>query len=602
MKSSFLLLCLSLSIIWPSQATTHLDSNTGREIVRSLQHSLKSKDTTSCRKEQKAVVDQKLWSEIQHIFLHPKKSGFFQYQAPSITLESRDKLPPGGANGTFTFYGEGIKFMNQGVSTKIRMRVRFYLALFEKDGEIIVERSSKTKDRGFLEIKIKNPTPDLIESVNKYRMVILDEDIAKLFSLKANSKKDFKKVIEEIKKRTLSLPENQEHLELIEEMFSTFTKLAPNYPDFIKPTFAISYERRGFSYTEQSYPIPRSLRKQHKLPSKMKNVEYQFTIDKNIKAYIPYEHFSRDFEKNSSSFLQEYMQKQLRLSSGRTLEKMSLQHDEQDHEQDEHYDLVAEYPSGSVAIEFKDPLPMANFPHKEKSHLHQHFLETVVGNMHSSKNLKPFFRKNKGKASHFKDYMGAHFQALPLIAEEAILPFHSLYLQTSDMLSAINLGLKPIGVKPFVKKATAKLLIHFNGDILFLQKKNKHDSSSSGPKELIDLEFIGGKVQEGETPFDALKREVAEEDPTGLLKDLLTIKPLILMANWQEQHFIFNLTLDKKDIKIFLEKIKETSFTDKHEHSRFVMMNKETVMRELRGRPEMFTKKTQLFLKHLLSK
>ena len=63
-------------------------------------------------------------------------------------------------SGTLTYYGKAATFNNHLDTTKIRMRVRYYIegvADPESGEKFDVQRARKTAETGFIELKIKNP-------------------------------------------------------------------------------------------------------------------------------------------------------------------------------------------------------------------------------------------------------------------------------------------------------------------------------------------------------------------------------------------------------------------------------------------------------------
>jgi 8-oxo-dGTP pyrophosphatase MutT (NUDIX family) len=219
--------------------------------------------------------------------------------------------------------------------------------------------------------------------------------------------------------------------------------------------------------------------------------------------------------------------------------------------------------------------------------------------------MTPYFHKNKGKASHFRTYFHKPLSTLeisPFLLQNPFSPFYS-DLEKNELHQQ---QLPSIGVIPLQKKSSAKLILTVQGNFIFAQKKDKHSSKNDG-SHLEHLEFLGGHLDDGETPIVGLLREIQEEDPTGLLADLFTKNfsntpsQSKLMVNWSEQHYLFFLNLDQSTFEHLLQKLKDHPFQKQHEHSRFVMMSKELALKELRGRPDIFTKKTQVFLHRLLN-
>lgn len=90
----------------------------------------------------------------------------------------------------------------------------------------------------------------------------------------------------------------------------------------------------------------------------------------------------------------------------------------------------------------------------------------------------------------------------------------------------------------------AKICVRVTGDgddrCLMARKrsrdKDKHDH----------LEFLGGHLDEGDTPFEAIARELAEEESTGKLAAALpdNLAPLADAEAGGAHHYLFHLEID----------------------------------------------------------
>lgn len=517
----------------------------GRRIVKNLKAALDKGTTTSCRKEQKSVIPQKIWEEIVAKLLEKRKSTFMKKnKVPPIELASRDKLPEGGTNGTYTFYGKGKKFMNQGIPTKIRMRARFYLNIFDKknDGTEIV-RSGATKDKAFLEIKIRNPSPKEINSVNKFRIMIKDEDLLRLFKANPKNEEEFSALIDDLIANSEKLPENKDQMKMVKTLFKTIFDMARRNPDFIKPVLGVSYERRGYSYTEKKYPLSRADRKAFG----GSEVEYQITVDSNLRGYLPK---LKDFKKGLN--FEKYFQESSKDTFG-------------------HYALNA------TVIEFKDPQPMSNFPLKKMSPIHRFLYKELVHKMHDPENVIKGYTPNKGKASHFLQFLREHVNADP----------------NADGPKKIT------GIEHGEFTRSAKLLLSLQGQDAYVFAKKVSDNK----ERQIDgkLELMGGRVDQDESALAALIREVGEEDSSGILAKVI-LSEEGGGKNLAKQTVV--LPFEPQDI--FAMEISPAVFDEMQAHvdgnkenTGYEIISKKDLKFELKNHPERFTKKTLKIFKKL---
>lgn len=412
------ILCLSIfaSTIWagdddhilPDRLTVNqfkkftLRTIDGKTTVSDLKYAMGVEDTTSCRQEQKSVLPSEIWTQILEKLQNYQDD---QHDIHGIVFKNRDEVAKdGGINLTFTFYGKGAKFENHGVSTKVRMRARFYLVAIPEirnaAGEIVrafkVIRSPITNHKGFLEIKIKNPSPQEENSVNKYRLVIADEDMIALFH--ANSRDaSFPQIIEDLKAKAKSITFEgkkgaiaKNDPKLVDEFFAQLSKLATKDPAFLSPQFAISYERSGLSLEEQDYPVPirkevkKSFhwpfsKKKFKEEISKKRIEYQMTIDKNVNLHTPI--IPSELPIALSDPKEDWIAKHLYPESGT---------------------FNARYPANAMVLEFKDPAPVAYFPSRKRSATHNVLYQEIIAKMKSD--IMANFEVTRGKAGHFSKY------------------------------------------------------------------------------------------------------------------------------------------------------------------------------------------------------
>ena len=414
----------------------------GLDFVRALQEATESKktnDITGKRRERKSVLPKETWATVEE-----------ELQARGIRLESREK--PGAADGrikaTLTYYGTSAVFFNHQVRTKIRMRIRYYVS-YEKtvDGTIFnVRREGATKDKGFLELKVKSPRAYDENSVDKYRLLVSDYLIAQLINLDATEAtflNDLDLVRQSVEKEL-----NVDQAKLIGVVFHIIGKLAKRKPAFNRPSLVISYERSAYKYIEEDYPIPvstpsskrqrshvgrSSSKKSSKAPRiasvfhwrrrrgsqavpvdklestdtapedrdsedqhpsgifhsemaslaepltkpppenvKLLDIEYQFTIDKHVRAHYP-----------------------LLPVPGATRMPVA-----------EHFDVankteLMRYPSNARVVEFKEPIIVASLPEKDRSTTHNSLVHVLVDRM-QAEIMWGDYDENIGKYGNFR--------------------------------------------------------------------------------------------------------------------------------------------------------------------------------------------------------
>ena len=238
-----------------SQKTTKIGETLGKTILKILEENLDKNNTTTMRKEIKSVVHRdSLEAYLKHL-QHPfkKKYWYRKNKEFHIDLVDRDKQHSNYQNSTFTFYGKGVRFGNLGANTKIKLRARFYLRHYNDDKII---RSPYHNQFAFLELKIRNPAPDKIDSVNKYRIHIRDSDLIKLYQLEPNDS-DFERKLSKIKENTKksitfdTILDNGEietvsvknKRKLVTTIFDVISQLVKVEPDIIRPAMGTSYIR-----------------------------------------------------------------------------------------------------------------------------------------------------------------------------------------------------------------------------------------------------------------------------------------------------------------------------------------------------------------------
>lgn len=367
---------------------------TGKKIVSDLRTASGKGNTTSNRKERKAVLLRSDWDRILNdLRSYPVRN----IPGGKILFEARDTDQiPGRTNATVTYYGLAGKFYHHGVTTKMRMRVRFYVSYQETyEGRIHqVQRADSTKDGGMLELKIKNPGPSEEHSVHKYRMYVPDDLLERLFTVNPHS--EDARILEQEILNVSKVHENRpESFELNKLFLSTLFSLGRSQPRFLQALWVITYNRKALAFTEPAYPLHfrpekaphglktlvRKLKKPFaflKKSSKEKiqetqAVQYQITTDEHVKIHRPL----------------------TSLVGGRLPVT--------DYFQEAQKTALASYPSQSIVIEFKDPAPVAWYDKPQRSEVHQilteHLLNPMMTHMISG------FSTVRGKAGHFNAWI-----------------------------------------------------------------------------------------------------------------------------------------------------------------------------------------------------
>lgn len=343
----------------------------GRMLLRSLQKTQKKRNTTTARTEQKSVIEESLLKSSLLNLQQPilkKKHFFAKKKEYEIAFASRDHQPDNGVNQTFTFYGRGMYFWNEGIKTKIKLRARFYLErYFDQRGST---RPEIMKNHSYLELKIKNPSPKELGTVNKYRIKISDKYLLQLFKLDFAAE-NFATDLKHIRKGVIKFGKQDRLETMIKQFFAVIKQLARFNPEIAKPVIAISYEREAKKFVEETYKI----RARFKSKQIIKNLEYQLTLDRNIKGYIP------DLESILSVGLTQY-----------------LCHDSRE-------DFVYLYPNDAVVVETKIPLAISHLNPKYQSQIHKKIERDFVDSIYSERNVLNNFRLNQGKAGFLKSFL-----------------------------------------------------------------------------------------------------------------------------------------------------------------------------------------------------
>jgi hypothetical protein len=361
----------------------------GKNIVQQLRTPDEESNTTSQRKEHKSVISSESLNEIlSHLGILDGKGHPVAVSDGSILqFKKRDSQKRKGfLNGTFTIYGKAAVFANDGnLKTKIRLRARIYLDVSK--GFTSSSRSEEMKDWVYLEIKIKNPTPQEKGGSNKYRMKVYDADALKLLFADPHGP-SFDEVLSGVKTSALSLDNDpakvDQFLDVIKKISQLTVKGINIGRDFIKPLEITSYIRESYSFKEAEYPVPaevvkvqnkvvkfvqsKIMQKRPKIQNESKEIEYQITIDRRVRGFLPKMTSSDEFIDIS------------RYADSNAGER------------------AATYPENSVAIEFKEPVVVATLPFHFKSPIHQFLTTELTHKM--IKSILPGYPVDRGKAGN----------------------------------------------------------------------------------------------------------------------------------------------------------------------------------------------------------
>jgi hypothetical protein len=321
-----------------SSKNIKIKHNNGARLLNELRSSLQ-KSTTSSRKELKSAISVNVWNKI-----------FDKIKNGPLKIFTRDAVDEYYSNSTFTYYGKKVVFKNNGVKTNFKMRIRYYIKLPKNEGDPIL-RADQTSTKGWLEIKIKHPSLEEKFGVLKLRALLPDEHLNALVTLDPNSL-EFAELILKIQREAPLNPKNNsaEVMALTDTIF----EMAKIDKKFARPKLAISYERTAYAFNEADDSIY----------SEFGNVQYQATLDENI-VYYSTKNQGQDVDLDVVNYYN---------NSSR---------------------IVATYPDGILALEFKDPFPIANFGRQDRSKAHNFYYDNLVDVMHDE--AAEGFKLNRGK-------------------------------------------------------------------------------------------------------------------------------------------------------------------------------------------------------------
>ena len=310
-------------------------------------------NTTTLRMEEKNILRQKDVQKHLKPFLNEST------KKDHIHFELRDASLKKKRSKTTTIYGKKIFFWNDTVKTNIKLRARVYSQKLP-DGSY--QRIKKLSDRFYLELKVKNATPDEFNVSRKYRFLIKDTVLKNLYSLDPklpNFEKELRKIGAKIKKENPKKTDKQ-----LEIFLRTVIKFTEIDEEFIKPLFVVTYSRKGYKF-EEKYKGRKHIRKKKR--EEVQTVEYQITLDENIRVYeIDQETFKR---KTVEKYLNKYLKK---------------------------YPLF-KYDEELCFIEFKSPMKAQNKSYQKHSHYYKQLQHDFFTPLFEIINTYGEYEKNKGK-------------------------------------------------------------------------------------------------------------------------------------------------------------------------------------------------------------
>ncbi|MBF0205724.1 MAG: hypothetical protein HQK53_02435 [Oligoflexia bacterium] len=339
----------------------------GKSIVNSLFTSQKIVSTTSARKEYKSTMYQRDVDTMFFQLAHPNPEVAAEQPSVNIDLTLRDAPSLYAKNYTITFYGKSAHFQNEGVITKIKLRARFYAEV--KNGVTLrskkelkdFHRSAITKNRGWLELKILNPSPQEALAVHKYRILLKDDDILKIFGIQQVRNElslyQLQQTVQEVSANALQNPINDPTT--VNAMMAVIQEIAIKDIDFLHPQMGISYQRSAYQMDER-VAVESSAPKVY---------NHQITVDQGVTSHLP----------------------QIKTSHGH----LQLR----DYVVDPQGTYLSAYQTGVVAVEYKDPHSFQLDEMVEETAVQSTFRQKLLSPMREQ--IVPGFEVNRGKAFHF---------------------------------------------------------------------------------------------------------------------------------------------------------------------------------------------------------
>lgn len=127
----------------------------------------------------------------------------------------------------------------------------------------------------------------------------------------------------------------------------------------------------------------------------------------------------------------------------------------------------------------------------------------------------------------------------------------------------------------------AKIILSVDDSFLFGIKRTPNDPGRDGK-----LELLGGGLDKGETPLEALIREVAEEEPSSIVADKIAhLEPTPMKITVDDdRQFIFHMAITKEELDGITLNTKE--------HYGYRLMERSAVVSAPKLDLSVFTRKT----------
>ena len=251
-----------------AEGKVKIPTQTGLALIEPLLNGQEA-TTTTLRVEKKNILEEAHIKKFLNPLLEESKRG---HRKKRIHFEARNPELEGKKSRTTTFYGKKISFENGPVTTNIKLRARVYSEL-KNSGHF--KRIGFLKDQFFLELKLKNAKPEEFNVSRKYRFLIHDNDLRKLFNLdtrKETFEKELKQIVYALKQ---SNP--QKTKEEMKQFYLVLKNACLIDREFTKPLYVVEYSRQGFKFLENY--------SRRVLSRNKEEIEYQITLDKEIKVF-----------------------------------------------------------------------------------------------------------------------------------------------------------------------------------------------------------------------------------------------------------------------------------------------------------------------------
>ena len=314
-------------------------------------------NTTNLRVEKKNILTVEKINEYLGPFLGKTK------EKRKYLFKIRDRSLKNKRSLTTTFYGKKIFFLNGVVKTNIKLRARVYST---KEAATHFKRIKKLKHKFFLELKLKNASPKELNVSRKYRLLISDKTLTRLYQMDAKSS-EFSKEWDSLEDSLASTNPKRTRDDI-----KKFLRIAKEFalidPDFIKPMYVVQYSRVAYKFNEEYKPHGVFTGRKS-----VKNFEYQITMDRDVKI----------FEINRDEFFEKSLWKYVK--------------------EDLPQNLFYQYEKNVRVIEFKYPLETQERNYQKRSSCFKELKNYFAYPLFDYKNAYGNYKKNKGKlASAFR--------------------------------------------------------------------------------------------------------------------------------------------------------------------------------------------------------